>query len=448
MVGTRERQASVQLRLGSTDELMAEMKRRRAALRAIVAEQKAPDSNLLIDDYFDGIWSLSLRRAVKAHSALGIEVRQLWTMLPPDWKCPCCGRTKLEIVMVVDGVLLAKAVQHHDHFISRINQAFRQGLGEAWSVKYPGSGDKQRSIGLTFVRFSPVVICESCNQADANGKRAVQAKLGLPAGELEDFSFSIEEIREFIRARPNRRHDIIDSEVIKIFTERRTLEGLRFRRDTVEQQVEMIRTGAHWGATEAHPSEEDLYELAYDRASELGVAPSSNFNIFDFSATSITGEEPANLWRRNRTGRIRTPADVDIHTFVASKSVLAAVGLHWRCPSCDRSLGVIVRYNSKGHIFAGMGSLGRHDAPVQICMDCAEVVTGLAKEAKVRREAISIADVDSVIRAVRHARHRLKSEHGTDRIIENIALREMAVDTPEVGIKRRSGSAIHSFSLY
>jgi len=49
-------------------------------------------------------------------------------------------------------------------------------------------------------RFSPIVICDQCNAADGSAKRRLQ----LPA----NFSFTPQEISQFITATPHGRHTL------------------------------------------------------------------------------------------------------------------------------------------------------------------------------------------------------------------------------------------------
>lgn len=427
----------VRLRASSPEALIAEMTRQRNALKEIVEAQRNPDTTLKVEECFDGIWSILLRKAVRAHRATGIEVYPLWAMLPQNWECPCCRRTKADILVMADGVLLAKAVVHHDHFTSRINHSFQSKLGEKWAIDYPGSLDLQQTITANFLAFPSVVICESCNLADGEAKRHLQDRLKLSKNDLKDLSFAVDEIAAFIERRPNHHHAVRKPDLLELFEKKRKMEILRFRCQAVDEQVEMFKTGVHWRTREIHPSHDDIYLLAHDSASDLGIVPSSNFDIFIFSSTTKTGEIPKTLWRKNREwGRkFKTPSPQVAEEFIALKESLREAGPAWRCPSCGRSLRAVVRYSNKNTLSASIGRLGTYKDPTPACMDCVEVALGLAREAETDRDAITLDDVKSVIRPIPHTRHGIKTEIEIDRAVAKIRQRETpvvagAVDDP------------------
>jgi hypothetical protein len=113
----------------------------------------------------------------------GAHCSNLWRSLPPDWCCPACKRTAFEIMRwtkrspnkcVPFWGWLAGLHEHHDH------------------------SDTER--------FKRVVICDQCNAADGLVKRRYR-------GIIPDWwSFSPEQIGQFVTARPHDRH-IIDFEM-------------------------------------------------------------------------------------------------------------------------------------------------------------------------------------------------------------------------------------------
>lgn len=412
----------VRLRATSPEALIAEMTRRRGELQKIVTEQRDPGATLKVEECFDGIWSKLLRKAVRTHGATGIEINALWAMLPQGWVCPCCKRAKAEIVILTEGVLLAKAVDHHDHFTSQINRSFQARLGENWAKQYPGASDLQQAITANFLAFPPVVICESCNQADGEAKKLLRERLHLEKNALEDLSFALDEISSFIDVRHNQKHKLRESDLINFFCKKQKMKVLEFRRQAVNEQIDLFRQGLHWKTKEIYCSAADIYVNAREAASDIGIVQSNNFNIFDYSSTTVIGEMPANTWRRNREwGRKnRIPAVGQVEEFIASREKLSEVGSSWRCPTCNRSLRRIVRYNNRGALFAAIRHVGAKTDPMPVCMDCYEVAEGLAKESQAELEYITIDDVCSVLRAISHARHGLQSDIGTDRVVAGI----------------------------
>ena len=111
----------------------------------------------------------------------GAHAHQLWARVGPDWICPCCKRTKYQLMRWTKRApntpqqymdWLAVLHTHHDHSVPLFERRPR--------------------------RFDETVICDQCNVADGQAKR----KLGLG----DDFSFSPYEIAQFITATPHGRH--------------------------------------------------------------------------------------------------------------------------------------------------------------------------------------------------------------------------------------------------
>lgn len=118
----------------------------------------------------------------------GAHCSTLWERLPEDWLCPACRRSKFEIMRWTKRWKpitkepffgwMAGLHTHHDH---------REDCHGGFWIPRPA-------------RFRETVICDQCNAADGRAKK----KLGLP----EPFSYSPEEIGQFVTATPHERHSI------------------------------------------------------------------------------------------------------------------------------------------------------------------------------------------------------------------------------------------------
>lgn len=108
--------------------------------------------------------------------------------LPIDWACPCCGRTRFELLRWGRNQQKAEQVHgkvgwtqklcvHHDH-----------GPESNFYFEMTGRPPRDR-------RFENIVVCGDCNSADGRTK----GKLALPTW----WSFSISEIQQFITATPH-----------------------------------------------------------------------------------------------------------------------------------------------------------------------------------------------------------------------------------------------------
>lgn len=113
----------------------------------------------------------------------GAHGHQKWKRAGPDWACPCCRRTRFEILRWTvrfprspnrfEG-WMAVLHDHHDH-----------------SAPY---------FSTARPRFPTTTICDQCNAADASAKRSLK----LP----DDFSFAPHEIAQFVTAAPHAKHSI------------------------------------------------------------------------------------------------------------------------------------------------------------------------------------------------------------------------------------------------
>jgi hypothetical protein len=113
----------------------------------------------------------------------GAHAAVLWRSVGPEWVCPGCDRSKFQILRwtkrlpkSTNGFMgwIAPLHKHHDHSVGFFERSVR--------------------------RFTETLMCDQCNSADGHAKR----RLKLP----ENFSFSPNEIRQFVTAAPHERHRI------------------------------------------------------------------------------------------------------------------------------------------------------------------------------------------------------------------------------------------------
>lgn len=423
MYGPNPADYGVKLRADSVHGLSSLLKTKQTEITEILKERVITTCGLEVKKSFDGIWSQQTRKMAFELRAVGLQLDALWAQYPPDWVCPCCKRSKAQILYVIEGDMIAKLAEHHDHFDECINHAFRKHLGDKWSVDFPGASDVQKLISSSFRAFDNVVICESCNLADRDAKRIVAAHLGIKMAELSDFSFAIDEVRQFFVPVNNVPHAVIESKVIKLFTEKRKLEILNFRRDAVEEQAKLIGSKHHWRSPEHHPDVSAEYEAATDDLHELGIGWESNFDFFAMSATT-KGRRPLNHWRRNRYGRVtRTPSEVAIKAFIEGRKDLKALGTTWRCPCCRRSVRKVVRFSNLNRLFAKTGTLGTYGKHTVVCMECSDVAAGMSGEAGIPRDFVTVDDVFAAIAPVDHDKHPIKSDLIVDQRIAEMKAR-------------------------
>ena len=111
----------------------------------------------------------------------------LWAGVDDDWRCPACDRSKHQILRTVDGVKKGGLHRHHDHSVD----------------------DPDRYTDK--VKFEEVLICDQCNHADGH------IKSKYPGIIPDTFSFEPKHIKQFVKARPNRPHNINFIKALEIY---------------------------------------------------------------------------------------------------------------------------------------------------------------------------------------------------------------------------------------
>lgn len=121
--------------------------------------------------------------------------------VPRHWFCPFCRRDKASIARLdAKGRLLCRLVFHHDHVRDYISLR----------AKAKAVDDATRSAAMDrFTRFQDTLLCEDCNNAEAEAKR----RIGAP----NFFSFAPDEIARFVVAKPGQPHTIDEAEARAIF---------------------------------------------------------------------------------------------------------------------------------------------------------------------------------------------------------------------------------------
>lgn len=84
--------------------------------------------------------------------------------------------------------------------------------------------------------YDNAIICDDCNTADPKAKGAV--------GTHRDFSYSPQEIKRFVRPRPNVPHEIDVEEAARIWQANEETFALRLK--IVERIAGIAATNTHW----------------------------------------------------------------------------------------------------------------------------------------------------------------------------------------------------------
>jgi rubredoxin len=166
-------------------------------------------------DSLDGVGSPLSCEIKKHHGVEFFEMNRNWVETAQYWKCPCCERRKFDISRLGSkSQILAKLVEHHDHMADALKAAFNKVFVVSGTEKPTSTGlALVERIAPAFSAYAPVLICEDCNNADAAAKKIISAK-----GDRVDWqSFSIGQIRQFIKVRKHIPHGIDESKVMALW---------------------------------------------------------------------------------------------------------------------------------------------------------------------------------------------------------------------------------------
>lgn len=328
----------------------------------------------------DGVKSAGSRRIIEKHGDRPFEMNSNWICSAQDWVCPCCGRSKIDVSRVgAKEQILAKLVIHHDHMGEVMEEEFRASfVGEGIETPQIEGQRLVECMGNAFAAYEEVLICEDCNNADANAKKLV----GAP----RYFSFSIGQMRQFIRATPNESHVIDEEEAKRVWSQAKPAYELRMR---------LIREVAHAAATDSHWYEPykrtaiAVPMIGYDR--RVGVGRLTEWMSIDDLCEALGRQaklHDANLakWRTTKA-KIGKPLPPNFLALLQSSEHLAkkwdGVSDEWRCPVCARSKYELVYVGEQGkirfHLVPTSGRGGWAQTKT-ICNHCQSTIMSLKLE--------------------------------------------------------------------
>ena len=122
-------------------------------------------------------------------------------------------------------------VEHHDHMDRYIEKRLADYISnlERFSATLDSKHFARRAAPAISA-FSPTIICEDCNNADATAKKLVSTH--------PDFSFSASDIRKFILVRSNVRHNIDEQHLNDVWERRKTELQRRFDLGGVDKFID------------------------------------------------------------------------------------------------------------------------------------------------------------------------------------------------------------------
>ena len=440
-------QQGVRVIAATCDALVEALVARRLEVKRAADERRPPHARGRLSDVADGIWSKTTVDAVRRLGAVGVQLNGIGAELPPDQACPCCGRPKGDLVFASsDGVAIAQAVEHHDHFVGYVNQAFHRELGHRWSRDFPGAAEAQRRLAADVVAFDQVVICKPCNFAEGQAKAALRRRAGLGKDFLDHFSFAPDEIRRFVRPSRNAHHRIDEDAVLAVFGEKRKREVVKFRKGAVDTEARLLKDGVHWCSPGAPAQDALAVREAHDDAVlEFGMEEGANFSLARLSATDQGLKIDPDAWITAAPKRGGLVLDGEAEAFLERDPDAAELGPDWRCPCCGRSIRAALRRNGKRKL----GLQPRQVRPgggdgQKVCIDCHTSMIQLTGSAGSERDDILFEAVREVYAFRRNERHRARSVHTARAVVERVRDRAFAAREAEAAALEAQRAALEA----
>lgn len=379
---------------------------------------------------FDGVMSHT-SQAIKAR--LGTENFHMvswWAMTPQDWICPGCGRGKVDIARLNShNEAMCHLHEHHDHMKEVLERKFRElAVSKRDVVANDVCEDFAKRSSSMIVAYEPTIICADCNTADGAAKRLV----GTPG----DFSYSPQEIRKFVRAQPNRPHEIDKQVAQAVWEEQKSTFDLRMK--IAQRIAEIAANNEHW----YQPADYRSSAKAIERKTYVLL---SHFNA-DYSIITELCGSPKNVqkkdpaeWRRKRQSPCKSPPseqDIALLKNTSASKTWSRFGDSWSCEICNRQKFETVTRNKEkkwsfhpGHSYLFEAVEGK--VTRVICEECRHVAVMLGKEFSLKTGLdgtkfirwITPEEMQKLIIPQAHTRHNINNEYA-EQLLQILAERQ------------------------
>jgi hypothetical protein len=278
-------------------------------------------------------------------------------------------------------------------------------------------------MGVAFAAYAEVLICEDCNNADTEAKRAVDAPTY--------FSFSPGQIKQFIRCQDHRPHSI-DVEIARNkWCESKPSYELRMK--IINAVARAAVTDAHW--YEPYPlgtnpvpvfgnnrtGDQEIKQWVSQTTLFQRLGPQKKVSAPNLSRWRVQSQKLGNKPPPNFLAMLRSE-----EAFAKSWDTLSE---DWHCPVCCRNKPCTVYVSEPGKvIFAPRPTKSRGDwnhAPY-ICNHChstllslkREIASRLGRELQSSYDFISPEELATIIVARPFSSHAILNENASNLILE------------------------------
>ncbi|KWT67500.1 hypothetical protein APY04_1859 [Hyphomicrobium sulfonivorans] len=346
-----------------------------------------------------------------------------WVKTPDDWSCPCCRRIKPELLRAGRaGQALGILTSHHDHFRDLLDNIVAEQIRAVQRIE--GSIDESarqfiRRFANGLVRFDDVVICQDCNNADAEAKRIVAAPAHL--------SFTPAEIAEFILIKPKAPHEINQERARSVAVVAK--KHFARRQKLAESLARLVLTGEHWHEIiPKHLLPSAINHGIEARMRSFGIRELARWDVAEKLLTPRQARGNIAGWRAKKHIAAQPPSESEIeYVRLDQRQSWLSVPDDWRCPGCNRSKTQAIRpTNQNRWIFRAFptrfnaGQSGGNNGPI-VCDACCQVVKHIGIEARNDPEIgpwpvpfLSLDDLQAIIRPQPHSLHNVENDRLND----------------------------------
>lgn len=377
--------------------------------------------------YLDGVMSPQTRQLVKAHGAVRADMTMWWAYTSQDWTCPACQRTKSEIVRLnTKNELMCRLVEHHDHMQDLLIKRFIAISVSRNEVVADESAERFAKRSTSMVSsYDNTIICEDCNAADANAKKA--------AGADKYFSYAPSEIGKFVIASPNVSHKIDPKIALEIWNE--SAETFRLRLKIIDRIAEIAASNTHWfQETKLLNRPEFILRTAQSYTSVKQAYGA--LDLLCGPKKQQTARAPSH-WRhvKNKPSTSApTQSEINHVARVSCAPQWQLVTDDWVCPGCRRTKIETIRASNQFEWSFSVRDRWYFDSNAKwnksrtyLCNDCILAATGLRKEIVATSETsadqvqqfVSVEDIKRIVIGRPHSRHLFNNKEA-DKVIAEI----------------------------
>jgi rubredoxin len=369
-------------------------------------------------DGLDSEFSKTSKALVEAFSAKGMDLNRWWVCTDVGWVCPCCKRRKPEIVRLNQhGYLTGHLHEHHDHMEDFVAREFTR-ISEGKKVVVADLLAKRFVIrtAFAFSAYDSTVICADCNMADSKAKKAV----GAP----KEFSFSPDEISSFIRAAPNKEHDIDSDKALETWTVCR--EMFFIRRELVLRVATLAADNEHWYQPSIMTAKNTERAAQY-RLAAYGLKDIDFLNPEKLLHSPNKFSGSADSWRRATPARSTIkPNDGELQHLIKMSEHWSKVLDDWHCAICKRPKLQTIRKSNKGKWSFVVSTakvfhlevMADPAADMVICNDCSNTATLIGKEVEsisnltvgIASSIVAPGELAKILHPFPHSKHWINNE--------------------------------------